>query len=76
MKKYVYRYCIYKNNVRDGVRFVASFYDLTNALAARRDIENARGGACDVVKKRCNARDGLPINNNISNNYKYRAREV
>ena len=29
MRKYEYRYCVYKNNMRDGVLFVKSYNNLT-----------------------------------------------
>lgn len=71
MKKYIYKYCIYKNNARDGVQFVAAYSSLYDAHKQKRAIEYSGGGSCDVVKKRFTPGAARPINNSIYNNYKF-----
>ena len=69
--KYVYKYCVYKNNMCDGVLFVTAYNDLRTALVRKRDIEWNGGGCCDVVKKRFIPGQSKPVNNSICNNYRY-----
>ena len=70
--KYVYKFCVYKNNARDGVQFVAAFDRLPDALKQKRSIENSpRGGCCDVVKKRFAPGATRPMINSIYNCYRY-----
>ena len=69
--KYIYKYCIYKNNMRDGVQFIAAVDNLTDALSKKRAIEYSGGGCCDVVKKRFARGASRPIVKSIYNNYKY-----
>lgn len=71
--KYIYKYCVYLNNARDGMRFVRAFRNLSDALREKARIEYApRGGCCDVVKKRFIEGAARPGNSYIGNNYKYR----
>ena len=71
--KYIYKYCVYLNNMGDGVRFVAAFGNLSDALREKDRIQySPRGGCCDVVKKRFIEGAALPKVYNIANNYKYR----
>lgn len=69
--KYVYNFCVYKNNARDGVQFVAAYNSLNDAHKQKRRIEYSGGGCCDVVKKRFRPGAEKPINNSIYNNYKF-----
>ena len=71
IKSYVYKYCVFKNNLRDGVQFVAAFDSLAMALNCKEHLQRARGGCCDVVKKRFLLKYNRPVNNYIYNNYKY-----
>mgnify|MGYP003301700481 CR=1 FL=1 len=72
MKKYIYRYCVYYNNMCAGVQFVAAFDSLCDALNKKHAIQySPRGGCCDVVKKRFKPGADRPINSSIYNNYKY-----
>ena len=66
-----FKFCVYKNNMRDGVQFVAAFDSLQLALLCKHQIEYSRGGCCDVVKKRFNPLTLRPCNNSICNSYKY-----
>lgn len=71
MKGY-YKFCVYTNNARDGVQFVAAFDSLQLAQTCKHQIEySRRGGCCDVVKKLFNPRTLRPFNEYIGNNYKY-----
>ena len=76
MKKYVYKFCVYKNNARDGVQFVRALDSLPGALSCQEYLQTTGGGACDVVKKRINPATGKPLNNAIYNNYKYSAYDL
>lgn len=72
MKKNTYKYCVFKNNVLDGMRFVGSFEKLVHALALKDKIEIGGcygGGCCDVVKKRFV--DGKMASRSTCNNKKY-----
>lgn len=71
MGKYNYKFCVYKNNARDGVQFVKAYDDLAGALSYQWYLQHTGGGACDVVKKRIDPATGKPVNNSIYNNYKY-----
>ena len=71
MKKYNYKYCVYKNNMCAGVQFVCTCDSLIQALNKKEYIQNNGGGCCDVVKKRLFAGAARPANIYISNNYKY-----
>lgn len=71
MEKYKYRFCVYKNNARDGVHFVRAFDSLESALNHQNYLQHTGGGACDVVKKRIDPKTGKPFNNSIWDNYKY-----
>ena len=66
-----YKYCVYKNNLRDGIQFYAAFDSLGRALICKAWIEQSRGGCCDVVKKRIHPATGTPLKNYTYNNYKY-----
>jgi hypothetical protein len=70
--KYIYKFCVYKNNARDGVQFVRAFDSLPGALSYQWYLQmHAGGGCCDVVKKRFLPGSSTPLNNTIYNNYKY-----
>lgn len=71
MSKYEYRFCVYKNNMRDGIYYVRSFKTLREALRNKREIEMGKGGCCDVVKKKFVIGANEPITSNIYNNYRY-----
>lgn len=67
----VYKYCVYRNNLKWGVMFFAAFDSLGRALMCKEHLQNTGGGCCDVVKKRIDPTTGRPLINNIYNNYKY-----
>lgn len=69
--KYIYKYCVYYNNMRAGVAFICAFDDLRAALEKKRAIQYSGGGCCDVVKKRFTPGAARPINGYIYNNTKY-----
>lgn len=69
--KYNYKFCVYKNNMRDGVQFIKAFDSLAGALSYQWYLETNGGGCCDVVKKRFLPGSNKPVNNAIYNNYKY-----
>ena len=69
--KYIYKFCVYKNNMRDGVQYVTAFKNIYDALSYKNYIQNTGGGCCDVVKKRFLINDAKPINNSIYNNTLY-----
>lgn len=69
--KYKYFYCVFKNNMRDGLQFVKAFKNLSEALLHRESLEADGGGACDVVKKRIYKGENKPRNGFIYENYKY-----
>lgn len=71
MKKIFYKFCVYKNNLRDGVQFVAAFDSLNYALECKSHLQNTGRGCCDVVRKRFNPLTLKPFNNSIYNNVKY-----
>ena len=71
MNKYNYKFCVYKNNMRDGVYFVSAHKTLAQALTKKGIIEYSGGGCCDVVKKRFKAGENVPASNYIYNCYKY-----
>ncbi len=72
MKKYIYKFCVYKNNMRDGVQFVKAFDSLSGALSYKEYQQfYAGGGCCDVVKKRFLPGENRPEIMSIYNNYKY-----
>lgn len=71
MEKYKYRFCVYKNNLRDGIRYVRSYRTLGEALRDKAEIEMSGGGCCDVVKKRFLVGASKPTTMSIYNNYRY-----
>lgn len=71
MKKYDYKYCVYKNNLRDGTRFVCAYDSLINALNKKEYLQSTGGGCCVVVKKKFLKGSTTPIITNISNNHWY-----
>lgn len=68
---YVYKFCVYKNNLRDGVQFVTAFKNLYDALSYKYYLQNTGGGCCDVVKKRFLKNGVKPLIYSIYNNIKY-----
>ena len=64
-------YCVYKNNMRDGVQFVKALPTLSGALMCKANLEWGNGGCCDVVKKRIDPTTQKPINPYIGDNKKY-----
>ena len=71
MKKYLYKFCVYKNNMRDGVYFVRACDSLISALNYQWHLQNTGDGCCDVVKKRINPATGKPFKNYIGDNRRY-----
>lgn len=71
MKKYLYKFCVYKNNARDGVQFVKAYDNLAGALSYQWYLQHTGGGACDIVKKRINPATGKPFNMYIGDNRRY-----
>lgn len=71
MRKYEYKYCVYKNNLCDGVLFVRSYKSLREALIDKARIQSSGGGCCDVVKKKFVIGASEPTTRSICNNYKY-----
>ena len=71
MKKYEYRYCVYKNNLRDGIRYLRSYRTLGEALRDKAEIEMSGGGCCNVVKKKFLIGSSQPHIVSICNNYRY-----
>ena len=71
MKKYKYRFCVYKNNICDGIIYVRSYKNLGEALQAKAGIQMRGGGCCDVVKKKFLLGENEPIVTSIRNNYRY-----
>lgn len=71
MRTYEYRYCVYKNNMRDGVLFVRSYNNLRDALNDKERIQSNGGGCCDVVKKKFVIGASEPTTRYICDNYKY-----
>ena len=70
MKKYIYKYCVYYNNMCAGVAFICAYNRLIDALNKKERIQNS-GGCCDVVKKRFLPGADRPIYNSVYNNYRY-----
>lgn len=71
MRKYEYKYCVYKNNMRDGVLFVKSYKSLREALNDKERMQSGGGGCCDVVKKKFVIGASEPTTRCIYGNYKY-----
>ena len=71
MRKYEYKYCVYKNNVCDGILFVRSYKSLREALNDKERIQSSGGGCCDVVKKKFVIGASEPTTRHIYDNYKY-----
>ena len=71
IKTYSYKFCVFRNNLRDGVQFVAAFDSLEYALMCKEHLQNTGGGCCDVVKKRFLSKYNKPVDNRIYNNVKY-----
>jgi hypothetical protein len=71
MKKYLYKFCVYKNNLRDGIQFVAAFDSLRYALECKTHLQNTGGGCCDVVKKKIHPQTLKPLKNSIFDNIRY-----
>jgi hypothetical protein len=71
MKKYQYKYCVFTNNLRDGVIFLCSCDTLPQALNKREYLQYSGWGCCDIVKKRIIPGELFPINESIYNNYRY-----
>ena len=69
--KYIYKFCVYANNCRDGVKFITAFASLSDALYYKAYLQNTGGGCCDVVKKRFLKGSTTPLVNNIYSNTKY-----
>lgn len=69
--KTIYKFCVYKNNMRDGVQFMRAFDSLESALNYQNYLQNTGGGCCDVVKKRFLPGDNKPLYNSIYNNVRY-----
>lgn len=76
MKKFIYKFCVYKNNLRDGIQFVAAFDSLQLALSCKEHLQITRGGCCDVVKKRFSLNQKTPFKTSIYNNYKYHSYDL
>ena len=58
---YKYKYCIYTNNARDGVRFVAAFDTLQQAQREKDRKQATGGGCCDILKKRFSPYSKKPL---------------
>ena len=71
MKKYKYRFCVYKNNLCDGIRYLRSYRTLGEALRDKAEIEMSGGGCCSVVKKKFLIGKSEPTVVSIYNNYRY-----
>ena len=71
MRTYEYKFCVYKNNMRDGILFVRSCKSLREALAEKARIQSSGGGCCDVVKKKFVIGANKPTTMSICNNYRY-----
>ena len=71
MNKYEYKFCVFTNNLRDGVQFLCSCDSLIKALKKRDFLQCDGWGCCDIVKKRFYKGTTTPINKSIYNNYKY-----
>jgi hypothetical protein len=70
MKKYNYKYCVYRNNCCDGVYYLKAFDRLIDALNYKVYLESF-SGCCDVVKKRFLNNSDKPVNYSICGNYRY-----
>ena len=71
MEKYLYKFCVYKNNLRDGVQFVKACNTLGDALTLKAWQEYNGGGCCDVFRKRVDPVTKKPLNMYIGDNYHY-----
>ena len=71
MRKYEYKFCVYKNNMCDGVLYVRSYRTLSEALRDKAKIEMSGGGCCDVVKKKFVIGASEPTTRRIYDNYRY-----
>ena len=71
MRTYEYKFCVYKNNMRDGILFVRSCKSLREALAEKSRIQSSGGDCCDVVKKKFVIGASEPTTRHIYDNYKY-----
>lgn len=69
--KYEYKYCVYKNNMCDGVLLVRSYNNLRDALNCKERIQSSGGGCCDVVRKKFVIGASEPTTKSICNNYRY-----
>ena len=51
MKKYIYKYCVYTNNMCAGILFIKAFDNVRDALFYKEQYQQCNG-CCDVVRKR------------------------
>ena len=71
MSRYEYKYCIFSNNLRDGVRFICACDSLIKALNKKEYLQSDGWGCCDIVKKQFLKGATTPVNTSIYNNYRY-----